>query len=493
MLRYLLPVLAMLFFAPGLARAESAPMPPASFDCTKAPGVDEHVICSDPLLRQADHDLASAYKAARSVATDKARLRADQHGWITQRDHECGIDKFTVVTDANRPRFVDCFLDEYDERMGDLQQMSLRPTADPASISHPIRKSFDIPATAKKTSVNGVPVLPGQTVTAFTWQLKVTDSLSATSDSNNTLFALAIAPDGSGALYSNPGPKDLDETPIIVDDIRHIPSALRQSETDTVPMIKRANVPGPDRFKALCSINNGDILLSGGRRGPFGLVSKNLFFSLPHLTTEPQEQCNLKPDRLSLGDGREDILNFGALKTGVRPDPRFVTLTTPAGTKMVEPPIRIDSRTHFSAYYVGGAFVLYQEAWPSGMNEIMERRWSKSNCAPYYEIDPTTAKASPGCIPFGPYSVAPPKPLVTPKWYIGSPDSDATPPSRGLCNQFFYVPGNGIWVINVTPSFWGSAIAPVPAPFGLMQGQGCNSVAYFAPAGSLKFAAWPLF
>jgi uncharacterized protein len=80
MLRYLLPVLAMLFFAPGLARAESAPMPPASFDCTKAPGVDEHVICSDPLLRQADHDLASAYKAARSVATDKARLRADQHG-----------------------------------------------------------------------------------------------------------------------------------------------------------------------------------------------------------------------------------------------------------------------------------------------------------------------------------------------------------------------------------------------------------------------------
>lgn len=485
----------MLLVTPSPARADSTPMPPASFDCTKAPGVDEHVICSDPLLRQADHDLAAAYKAARSVATDKARLRADEHGWVIQRDQECGIEKFIIVTDANRPRFVDCFLDEYDERMGDLQQMSLRPTADPASISHPIRKSFDIYAPAQNTAMGDLQVLPGLTVTAFTWQLKEdnrptaprpwTESITDRLRWIESLVALAIAPDGSGALYSYQEKQGLGgDQPII----KGVPQNQRQIQIDTLLMIKRADIPKPDRFTTLCALNNGDILLTGKRSGPFGLVSGSDFSSQSHLPPDVQAKCNLQPNRLSLGNSWGEILNFGSLKTGTLPNPRFITLTTPEGTKTVEPPIRIDSRTHFSAYFAAGVFVLYQDTWPPGMNEIMERRWSKTNCVVYYEIDPHSATDLPYCIPFGSYSVAPPKPLVLPKEEMISTGNDGY--FSQPCEPYFYVPGSGIWINDPAPSLWGYAIAPVPALVGFPKEKGC-SIAYFDAPGSLKVKEWP--
>ncbi len=91
----------------------------------------------------ADHDLGQAYFAVRAANTDpayRASLRTDS--WILQRNAECQLPKYTVVTDGHRPAFVDCLLDEYAERIADLIQMKRHKQTDPNLISHPIRQSF---------------------------------------------------------------------------------------------------------------------------------------------------------------------------------------------------------------------------------------------------------------------------------------------------------------------------------------------------------------
>jgi uncharacterized protein YecT (DUF1311 family) len=419
----------------GIAKAApAAPLPPASFDCAKAPGVDERVICGDPLLRQADHALGQAYQAARAAATDKARLRADEHGWVMQRDRECGVDKFTLLTADNLPRFSDCFLGEYDERMGDLRQMRLHPGEDPQSISHPIRKVFpDIAPAPSNAPFVTIPILPGQDITAFAWRLTPAAYPFQTLGSDESLAALVMSPDDSEGVFST----ESDASNVAAPGANH-----------SIRTTKIATIPGPIHFTALCGLPNGDIVLSQSRNGPFGMISKAGFANRPTLPADIQATCNLAPNQMSIGDGNGHLLKFGPVKAGVQAEPRFISITSGAITKTVEPPIRIDSRSHFSAYFQAWnrKFIVYQDTWPPGTDDIMERRWEKTNCAAYYEIDADTEAATSYCVPFGPFATAAPHPLILPqRIYYSDGDQTSVPLS---CPNFFYERDSGIWSLD---------------------------------------------
>ena len=59
-----------------------------TFDCAKAQGEVEHMVCSDPALAELDRRLDQVYQAAAAKATGKlaARLRAEQRGWVKGRN-----------------------------------------------------------------------------------------------------------------------------------------------------------------------------------------------------------------------------------------------------------------------------------------------------------------------------------------------------------------------------------------------------------------------
>ncbi len=58
----------------------------ASFDCTKAATSVEKTICADPVLSQADDQLAETYGAALAVAFRPATLRIEQMNWLAARN-----------------------------------------------------------------------------------------------------------------------------------------------------------------------------------------------------------------------------------------------------------------------------------------------------------------------------------------------------------------------------------------------------------------------
>ena len=74
-----------------------------TFDCAKAQGEVEQLVCSDPALAALDRKLDQVYKAAAAKATGKlaARLRAEQRGWVKGRN-ECwkakGIETWLTAT-----------------------------------------------------------------------------------------------------------------------------------------------------------------------------------------------------------------------------------------------------------------------------------------------------------------------------------------------------------------------------------------------------------
>jgi uncharacterized protein len=59
-----------------------------SFDCSKAAGQVEELICADPELAALDVELARLYRAvsAKLAARDLKRLRSYQRGWIKGRN-----------------------------------------------------------------------------------------------------------------------------------------------------------------------------------------------------------------------------------------------------------------------------------------------------------------------------------------------------------------------------------------------------------------------
>lgn len=86
-------VLSALLAADGNAMAQGKP----SFDCAKAASAGEKATCADPVLAQADADVAKAYAAllkTLDAAAGKA-LRADQSDFIAYRDQIAGFNENT--------------------------------------------------------------------------------------------------------------------------------------------------------------------------------------------------------------------------------------------------------------------------------------------------------------------------------------------------------------------------------------------------------------
>jgi uncharacterized protein len=86
-----------------------------SFDCAKASGAVETLICADAALARADRQLAGVYAAAAKKAGTPVPgwLRAEQSGWIKGRN-DCWKD----------PDVRACVEHEYTNRIVDLQARS---------------------------------------------------------------------------------------------------------------------------------------------------------------------------------------------------------------------------------------------------------------------------------------------------------------------------------------------------------------------------------
>jgi uncharacterized protein len=84
----LLLVALILAFAAGFPAAALAEGP--TFDCAKAQGEVEKLICADAALAALDHQLDAAYKAATAKAKGPVatELRETQRGWVSGRN-EC--------------------------------------------------------------------------------------------------------------------------------------------------------------------------------------------------------------------------------------------------------------------------------------------------------------------------------------------------------------------------------------------------------------------
>lgn len=100
--------LAALFGQPGAAAAGEAAT--ASFDCQRANGSVQKLICSDSGLRVLDRRMASVYAAAlaRSANQHPPVLKAEQRGWIKGRD-DCwkSADLHACVQDSYRQRIAE--------------------------------------------------------------------------------------------------------------------------------------------------------------------------------------------------------------------------------------------------------------------------------------------------------------------------------------------------------------------------------------------------
>ena len=96
-----------------------------SFDCGKAQGEVQTLICKDAGLAALDRQLDGVYKAAMTKARDgmPAQLRAEQRGWVKGRD-DCWKAKGgpTYLTDSWQVSTVrDCVEGNYKIRISELQ------------------------------------------------------------------------------------------------------------------------------------------------------------------------------------------------------------------------------------------------------------------------------------------------------------------------------------------------------------------------------------
>ena len=87
--------------------SSAAPVGP-SFDCAKAGGEVEHIICGSPRLARLDVNVAAAYKEARARGPD---VKRSQVQWLAVRNH-C--------------RDEACLLEAYERRLSELKTL-VRP------------------------------------------------------------------------------------------------------------------------------------------------------------------------------------------------------------------------------------------------------------------------------------------------------------------------------------------------------------------------------
>jgi uncharacterized protein len=112
-----------LVLAPGLVRAEGP-----AFDCDKADGTVEKMICTDTGLSALDRELDGVYKAALAKARDDVPrfLRTEQRGWIKGRN-ECwkaeGGSPVYLTASWTAASVHDCVEGQYRLRISELQAL----------------------------------------------------------------------------------------------------------------------------------------------------------------------------------------------------------------------------------------------------------------------------------------------------------------------------------------------------------------------------------
>ena len=376
--------LSTIFWWPCAARAETDPpsLPEAGFACDKASGADEQIICSDPMLREDDADLARRYEALIRATADSARvavLRSDEHGWIMLRNKECGVTKSTKLTDAAKAGLVDCFLDAYEERSADLERMTADPAADPVSISTPIRKSL-----FSATPDRAPPPVDALADTGLFAESAEHPLLAWQPDGN--LVVLGRGADASGAaLYLWRAGK---------------PSIL------LVPQIRK-----PERIEKICARGAEIYLLS--RTGATRVTVADGSMQDVVLSAAPAEvrtSCGLDPALRTVGDaaGKTSLIVGGG-------EERLVQWRDGTTARPTAPPIRIDRRYRLAGVYEPFAedYLVSAQQWPSDMRLSAERRWAKANCLPYWRVAAGTGEAVRQCIPYGDYIGPAPQPLPT--------------------------------------------------------------------------------
>jgi uncharacterized protein len=362
-----------------LAHAAEAPVGSAvaaSFDCSHAVGIDTDIICSDPLLRQADNDLGHLYRTVLAEAGGQARidaLKSDERQWLMRRNSQCNVSKSLKLNSNQLPGYVDCFLAAYEERIDDLRRMRADPTADPASISNPIRKS------SFGDAVPDISIPPGALIETG---LVASDSgkhvLGFTADS--TLVVL-------GAAAGQPG----------ISLLRYKPPAPLQTLSSNAPIASGAS---------LCVAGNTILVLPGARGQPILQAHDNQLQPVAALTPQLQRACAISPDRSVVGapDGTV-VLDLGPRVPGASSTSRTVTLDDAAGSHALNPPIRIDRRFPPIAQFDAstGQFIVSPGTGPRDARTIADRTWAKTNCGPFWLVDPASHRATAGCIPFGSY------------------------------------------------------------------------------------------
>jgi uncharacterized protein YecT (DUF1311 family) len=97
-----------------------------TFDCAKARGEVEKLICSDPSLAALDRKLASVFQSAMARARDglDRQLKTEQRGWIQGRN-ECwkARDKTWITATWTVNTVKDCVDARYRMRTAELQAL----------------------------------------------------------------------------------------------------------------------------------------------------------------------------------------------------------------------------------------------------------------------------------------------------------------------------------------------------------------------------------
>jgi uncharacterized protein len=128
MRRSLLPAIALLAAAWNSTGTQADDDAGPSFDCMQAAAPAEQIICADSALRARDLWLALTYRDTLALsAEDKAKIQAEQRGWLRQRDALCGLpDASRTPGNADRKAF-NCLVSLYDDRIATLGGASFEP------------------------------------------------------------------------------------------------------------------------------------------------------------------------------------------------------------------------------------------------------------------------------------------------------------------------------------------------------------------------------
>lgn len=95
-----------------------------TFDCAKAQGEVEKLICSDASLAALDRKLAEVYKAASAKATGKmlTDLRTEQRGWVKGRN-DCWKVPTWLTASWTANTVEECVAGQYRIRITELQSV----------------------------------------------------------------------------------------------------------------------------------------------------------------------------------------------------------------------------------------------------------------------------------------------------------------------------------------------------------------------------------